>query len=179
MATHGLRAPVLLLISTAIAAALVIYRPIHVVATESMAPAMRAGDVIIVGPPLDPIREGSIISYRIGDKLITHRVVSVEDDHLTTKGDNNQSVDPWFVHHHDVVGVALLRIPYLGHIIHFMQRPAGWVILIVMPSMLLISGELMRIAALSRSPKVETPGRILVRLTGWNVEQPEGNSRLD
>jgi signal peptidase I len=73
------------------------WRP-YVVQSASMAPAIRAGDVVLSSPTDDPdLMLGRVVVFdspsRL-DEVITHRVVGVnEDGTLVTRGDNNQSAD--------------------------------------------------------------------------------------
>ena len=50
------------------------------------------GDVIIVKIN-DDFKEDDIITYRVSDDFITHRVLKKEDNYVVTKGDSNNNVD--------------------------------------------------------------------------------------
>lgn len=127
--------------------------PARVVVSDSMAPTYRAGDVLWIRPLSEPITPGQIVSYVQQGKLITHRVVSVEGDMLITKGDQNQEVDPWRVSVADVVGSPVLRIPYLGYLIAFIKKPAGWLVFIILPAGWVIFDEIKKIRATLRGGK--------------------------
>lgn len=60
--------------------------------TGSMAPTMNKGDIVIVKIG-DEIREKDIITYKKENVFITHRIVSIEQDSIITKGDNNNTED--------------------------------------------------------------------------------------
>lgn len=62
------------------------------VITGSMSGTIEIGDVVIVKID-DSIEENDIIVYRQEDDFITHRVVNINGDTLTTKGDANNSED--------------------------------------------------------------------------------------
>lgn len=62
------------------------------VITGSMSGTIEVGDVVIVKID-DSIAENDIIVYRQENDFITHRVVNINGDILTTKGDANNSED--------------------------------------------------------------------------------------
>jgi signal peptidase I len=105
---------VALAISVAVAAAVVAvvisaHNGYQVVAmqTGSMSPAIKPGDLAIIHRT-DPnaIRVGDAITFQApirGNPIVTHRVVSIvrgpAGPTFHTKGDANQSVDPWVIHY--------------------------------------------------------------------------------
>ena len=73
------------------------------------------GDVLVVrGVPKEDLKVGEVVVYDIKGQNtpIVHRIVKMEDDQLTTKGDHNPSFDPW--EPTKIHGKAILVIPYLG-----------------------------------------------------------------
>lgn len=62
------------------------------VASGSMTGTIDIGDVIIVKIN-DDFKEDDIITYRVSDDFITHRVLKKEDNYVVTKGDSNNNVD--------------------------------------------------------------------------------------
>ena len=57
-----------------------------------MEPTINVKDLIVVSQT-DKIKENDIITYRDNNDFITHRVIKIEGDILTTKGDSNNSTD--------------------------------------------------------------------------------------
>ena len=127
--------------------AIVFLGPAKIVVTDSMAPALRAGDMVLLQPIKDIITPGMVVAYDLQDKLITHRVVDVVGDMLVTKGDNNQEVDPWRVPFSSVVGVPNVRIPYAGYLLDFVKSPMGFLLLIILPACWIIVIEARKIAS--------------------------------
>ena len=111
-----------------------------VVRSESMVPTLNMGDVIVVGPVKGEIETGMIVTYQPepNSDLVTHRVVSVEGENLTTKGDANEDPDPWQVPVSAVKGVYMFKVPYLGYLSVFMRTRLGWFTLLIVPAFLLI-----------------------------------------
>ena len=86
-----------------------------VISSESMAPTVAAGDVIVAraydGEMLAP---GAIIVYRdpVRSGLLTHRIVTTTPDgQFVTKGDANFRADSTPVHPDQIIGVATLLVP--------------------------------------------------------------------
>lgn len=91
--------------------------PVVAVFSESMAPTFFKGDMIIVYGTRD-LKVGNIIVFEVPDRKypIIHRIISINDGFIRTKGDNNSGQDPesWKTKIDDVYGKALLNIPLLG-----------------------------------------------------------------
>ena len=131
-------------------AGLVFLGSARIVGTDSMAPSLRAGDLVLLRPTGKVINPGTVVTYQFQNELITHRVVEVVGDMLVTKGDNNQEIDPWRVPFSDVVGVPRVRIPYGGYLLDFVRSPAGFLLLIVLPACWIIVIEARKIASSMR-----------------------------
>lgn len=91
----------------------------HVVKSESMAPALRRGDLVISRSPDGDLREGKIILYNSMDgTTIIHRVLETRREGngtlFVTKGDASPNRDPP-VKKEEILGVLVLRIPSLGY----------------------------------------------------------------
>lgn len=71
------------------------YKPILVL-TGSMEPTMHVNSICIAEKTTyEDVKSGDIIMFEVDDKLITHRVVSISDEGITTKGDNNNVEDAY------------------------------------------------------------------------------------
>ena len=115
---------------------------VYMVRSESMKPAIKLGDIIITGPMggslHGEIKPDTIITYERGKELITHRVVSIDGDVLVTRGDNTEEPDPWKVTMSDVQGVYMLKIPFVGYALSFIQSRVGWFVAIILPAAVLV-----------------------------------------
>lgn len=90
-----------------------------VVLSESMRPSINAGDVVSVQrATTEDVRPGMVILARNPARpgqLLLHRVVGrTGDGRLITKGDANREPDATAVAPGDLVGIARMRIPYIG-----------------------------------------------------------------
>ena len=116
---------------------------LYVVRSESMKPAINMGDLIINGPVSGPINgevePGKVITYEYNGELITHRVESIDEATLVTRGDAVEDPDPWPVAMSSVRGVYLFKIPYVGYVTSFVQTKFGWFLAIIIPAALLVA----------------------------------------
>ena len=112
-----------------------------IVLTGSMEPTLNIGDIVVVKETTD-IEEGDIISFRVKDFVVTHRVFEVYrengKEYYITKGDANSNTDPELLNKENVDGKYCFKIPFLGRIIHFFQKPIGLIILFVMLGLALL-----------------------------------------
>lgn len=125
------------------------------VLSGSMEPAIHTGDVVIIRPitPADEIKEGDVITFRTKEKadmLITHRVMGTVNVNgvpkaYVTKGDANDSEDLSTVARDQVVGIYQWRVPYFGYVSNFMHKPVGIILCVVLPGLLLIGIEFVKI----------------------------------
>ena len=129
----------LALISTVLAALIIVgvwallsgYRAVGTQGT-SMEPALRDGDALWI-KYLDPseVRVGDIVARQpSGEEAIGHRVVMVVPLSggaylVVTKGDANRDAEQWEIGPREKVGVALVRVRYLGHVLGFVTTIPG------------------------------------------------------
>jgi signal peptidase len=132
----------------------------YVVLSGSMEPAISPGDVVFAYET-DPaaISEGDVITFRrgSGEIPVTHRVVEVldvsgEETAFRTRGDANGNPDAAPVSASNVigrvptvslpvVGPVLVHVPYLGYLVEIAGTQYGYLALIVLPVVLLITSE--------------------------------------
>lgn len=128
------------------------------VLSGSMSPTINTGDAIIIRPlELNEVpKEGDVITFRSSQQetesevLITHRVMGVisingQPAAWATKGDANNSPDTSTVSRDRIIGVYSWRIPYFGYVAHFLRQPMGIVVMLVIPGLFLIAGEVRKI----------------------------------
>lgn len=92
-----------------------------VIASNSMYPKIRKGDIVIIkDTDVRKIKKGDIIRYRMDGYYVVHRVVMINESvdgksEFITKGDNNNDVDLYPVKESQVDGTIKLDIPYAGY----------------------------------------------------------------
>ncbi|HEY0117234.1 MAG TPA: LamG-like jellyroll fold domain-containing protein [Cellulomonas sp.] len=99
------------------------------VMSNSMAPSIRAGDVVVTMPqPAAALRVGQVLLADDPDhpgRTRLHRLVGLDGDALITKGDANPHPDSSLLHRQTVHGVGITRIPWLGYPAVWLQRGGG------------------------------------------------------
>lgn len=82
------------------------------VASGSMEPFISKDDMVIVKLD-DTYQEGDVVTYYLNGDFITHRVVKIDINTITTKGDANNTKDP-AISQDSVIGRVVLVIPNVG-----------------------------------------------------------------
>ena len=92
---------------------------LNYITSESMEPTILTGQKYIINKwyKFEKLKKGDIISFRVGNRLITHRIVEITNEGLKTKGDNpitNKKVDPWIVRKEDYIGKVIYIVKGLN-----------------------------------------------------------------
>ena len=126
------------------------------VQSGSMEPAIKVGNVVIIQPK-ENYKEEDIITFKKENErnvvnprmTTTHRVIEIKQEDnktlYTTKGDANNSADSTPVDKDLVLGKVSLAIPFLGYPISFAKTQTGLIILIIVPAVIIIYGELLNV----------------------------------
>ena len=131
----------------------------YIIISESMIPRININDAVVTMRVSEKhIKVNDIITFISKDiqtqgTPITHRVIGIvyEDESNTkvlgyrTKGDHNNTPDFALIAPNEVLGKVYLQIPYIGYIQSFLSTPLGWIIVIVVPCLLLIGSEVLKI----------------------------------
>ena len=117
------------------------YTPLTV-ASDSMSPTFRAGDLIFIRK-CDPetLKEGDIVTFHtiINNEfaLNTHRIAEIQDlggaRSYVTKGDNNELADIHMIADGDIVGRYVGHLPGFGKVMSFLSSSLGFLLVIVLP----------------------------------------------
>jgi signal peptidase len=130
--------------------------------SDSMAPAIKAGDVV-VARPINPLsaRVGDIVTFRDpnnGRRTITHRVrgIRVEGELVlfTTKGDANNTNEEWTVPVGGHISRVLYRVARVGYVLRTLDTPPARIALVAVP-LLALGGMALR--SIWRDPRDPTP----------------------
>lgn len=132
----------------------------YYVLTESMEPEIEAGDMIL-GETVDPsdLQVGDVITYlgetgEVRDKIITHKIVEIDGDIITTKGVANHIPDPP-IHSSQIISRYVVTIPLAGDIFSAINSKLGFIFLIATPLALLIVNEVSNIVKAVKKEKEE------------------------
>ncbi len=99
------------------------------VQTGSMEPTLHKGDLLFVKGKTE-LNVGDIVVYQSEGILVVHRIVDIEGNLITTKGDaNNVSDEPFNSEH--IKGKVVFKIPSVGYAIDFLKTPLAIVLILV------------------------------------------------
>lgn len=131
----------------------------RVVLTGSMSPTILPGSIIISKYTEDKdLKIGDAITYKKPDQkdfYITHRIIKMEKQGslyiFQTKGDAVPAPDQWKIHQGLIEGKVVLVLPFLGYFFAFAKTPPGFFLLILLPALWIIIGEIKNIAKTLRA----------------------------
>lgn len=115
------------------------YHPV-VVLSGSMEPTYKTGSVIYYKKvDYSELKKDDVITYELSNgKLVTHRIVNIDNELIETKGDANEVSDINKVRYENVKGkVAKKSIPYIGYYIRVVNE--NLTIVVVTAVLILVS----------------------------------------
>ena len=124
--------------SPKVAFADIINYKIAIIASDSMEPTLKVGDIALLKKP-ETIKEGDIVAFQVPPEYqskynypprVIHRVVEIKEikgiTYLETKGDNCDREDIFRTPLRNVIGVySGFKIPFIGLPILFLRSPIG------------------------------------------------------
>ena len=129
----------------------------YVVLTGSMLPEIQVFDVVVTKKvDAAKLEERDVITFASADTrflntIITHRIIKKNYDSKTksynfqTKGDNNNVADSALVPQNKIYGKVILKIPKLGYLQEFLASRGGWIIVILIPCLTVISYDVVKL----------------------------------
>ena len=129
----------------------------YVVLTGSMLPEIQVYDVVVTKKiDAKDLQEGDIITFASSDTrflntIITHRIKKKYYDSekkqytFQTKGDNNNVADSALVQSNNIYGKVILKIPKLGYLQEFLASRGGWIVVILLPCLTVISYDIVKL----------------------------------
>ncbi len=131
----------------------------YVIISGSMEPAIHVYDAVVtMRVDAKDIQKNDVITFISTDPghsgiTVTHRVVGIKETAngsyaYRTKGDNNNVEDDTLVSYDNVLGKVMFRIPLIGHLQKILTSNFGWLLLIVVPCLFIIIGDLVKLIKL-------------------------------
>ena len=129
----------------------------YVVLSGSMLPTIKVRDVVVTKKiPEERLQVNDIITFispdeRFGGISVTHRIIEKIYDEFEgiykyrTQGDNNNIADSKLVPNANILGKVILKIPKLGYIQEVLSSKGGLIILVLIPSLAILSYDIMKI----------------------------------
>ena len=140
--------------------------PTLTVMSYSMFPTLNRGDLILVkGTTPEEIEVGTVVVFRHKEGLAVHRVIKIQGENITTRGDANPTADAPITFDDIVgrvptIGDSLVKIPLIGRIAlltgpppadtqaetsllkqmgRYVWNPLGFSLLVLLPAVLFLS----------------------------------------
>lgn len=120
---------------------------IKIVKSGSMEPDIKVGSIVVIKPSSN-YTVGDVVTFGKDTKTdipTTHRIVSSRavDGVLlfTTKGDANEDNDTNEIKQSDIHGKVLFDVPFFGYIIDLARKPIGFAVLIILPALIIVYDE--------------------------------------
>lgn len=99
------------------------------VMSGSMSPAIELGDYIVI-EKTNQYEVGDIVSYNYNDEdIVTHRIINIDGDKITTRGDANNSADAP-ISESQIIGEFAFKAPFIGFIIEYRFVILGMIIIL-------------------------------------------------
>ena len=128
----------------------------YVVLTGSMLPEIKVNDVVVTKKvDASTLKENDVITFASADSrylgtIITHRIIKInysetEGYTFQTKGDNNNVADNALVPANNIYGKVILRIPKLGYLQEFLATDGGWIVVILIPCLTVMSYDTVKL----------------------------------
>ena len=154
---------------------------LYTIISPSMEPNINVFDVVFVKKTnTKKLKEGDIITFYstntfFGNTPITHRIVEVlqlPDGEIAyrVKGDANSVPDDEKVLPKNIIGKVMFKVPKLGKIQYYLASKKGWIIAILVPSLLILGYDIFKIARLIILKK---------KLKSYNTENQETIEQIE
>lgn len=122
-----------------------------VVQSGSMEPAIMTGDIIVVKKKDKYYPNETITFFNNSRQIVTHRIMEINEDMFSTKGDANRAGDDDEIAKDQVIGKVVLVIPKLGFLVSLAQSRLGLILLLIIPASILIIDQLLKKDAKKKS----------------------------
>lgn len=132
---------------------------LYTVISPSMTPSIDVYDVVFVQKASEKnLKVDDVITFystnaMFGNTPITHRIVEILDVPNTgtmyrVKGDANESADHEKVIPKNIVGKVVFKIPKLGKVQFFLASKKGWLLAIIIPSVVILVYDIIKLIKL-------------------------------
>ena len=132
---------------------------LYTIISPSMEPNIKVYDVVFVKKTnIKKLKKGDVITFYstntfFGNTPITHRIVEIINmpdgsTNYRVKGDANSVADEEKVLPANVIGKVMFKVPKLGKIQYYLASKKGWIIAILIPSLLILGYDIFKIVRL-------------------------------
>jgi len=99
-----------------------------VVLSGSMEPELSTGDLIFIAER-DSYQKDDVIVFQDGSMAVAHRIVSINEEEVITRGDANNTSDAPF-HPDRIKGEVVFAIPFVGYLVNIIKTPIGTLVIL-------------------------------------------------
>lgn len=101
------------------------------VVSGSMEPTIYKGDMIIINTKDKDLNINDIITFKDAEgSFVTHKIISIENDKIITKGDNNNTIDD-AINKNSVIGKYAFKIKGAGNILNSFKNPLTLIMILI------------------------------------------------
>ena len=105
---------------------------VDIVLSGSMEPGIKTGGIVFTDTTQVEPEPGDIITYKLGETFVTHRVIRKEKEKYITKGDANDREDALPVSESQIRGTVVFALPWLGYLAALLKQKTVFMILALM-----------------------------------------------
>ncbi len=154
---------------------------LYTIISPSMEPNIKVFDVVFVKKTnVKKLKEGDIITFYstntfFGNTPITHRIVEIlqlpdVEIAFRVKGDANSVPDEEKVIPSNIIGKVMFKVPKLGKMQYYLASKKGWIIAILVPSLLILGYDVFKIIRLLLLKR---------KLNSYNTENKETIDQIE
>ena len=99
------------------------------IGSGSMEPYLKENDLIIIKVESN-YNKNDIVTFYENNHYITHRIVDINEDIITTKGDNNNSTDN-NIRKNQIIGKMIYKFKILGFIRYMLIHSYSWLLIFI------------------------------------------------
>lgn len=118
---------------------------LFLVQSGSMEPSIMTGDIVVINRQKNYFVNDTITFKDSQNRVVTHRIVNIDQEKISTKGDANRTDDPEIINQNMILGKVLLVLPKLGYVVAFAKSLPGLVVLIIIPCFILMGDEVIKV----------------------------------
>ncbi len=107
------------------------------IASGSMEPYLKINDLILI-KTVNNYKVGDVVTFYDEEAYTTHRIIDIDQDKITTQGDNNNSKDP-SITRDKIIGKMIYRFEVLSFTSYLFSNPGSWGILFIIGVIVIVA----------------------------------------
>ena len=102
---------------------------VYKIGSGSMRPYLNVNDIIIIKKS-NNYKVNDVVTYKSKGETITHRIVSIKNDEIITKGDANNTFDKP-IKKNKIIGKLVFSLRGIGFINYLLSKPFIWFMIFI------------------------------------------------